>query len=45
MICVHWDTLEPYVKPVIYLISDKMVHTRNHLNINVGIVIRYNIVS
>jgi hypothetical protein len=44
MICVLWDNLEPYVKPVIYLISDKMVHTHNPLNINVGIVIRFNII-
>jgi hypothetical protein len=35
---------ELYVKPVICLISDKMALTLNHLNLNVGLVIRFNII-
>jgi hypothetical protein len=44
MIYVLWDTRELYVKHVIYLISDKMVLTHNPQNLNVGLVIRFNII-
>jgi hypothetical protein len=44
MIYVLSGTLELYVKPVIYLMSDKMAHIHNPQNLNVGLVIRFNII-
>jgi hypothetical protein len=44
MIYVLWDTLELYVKLVTYLILDKMAHTHNPPNLNVGVVIKFNII-
>jgi hypothetical protein len=44
MICVLSGTRELYVKHVIYLISDKMAHIHNPQNLNVGLVIRLNII-
>jgi hypothetical protein len=44
MICVLSGIRELYVKSVIYLISDKMAPTLNPLNLNVGLVIIFNII-
>jgi hypothetical protein len=44
MIYVLSDIRELYVKPVIYLMSDKMAHIHNPQNINVGLVIRFNLI-
>jgi hypothetical protein len=44
MICVLSGTRELYVKPVIYLILDKMAHILYPLNLNVGLAIKFNII-
>jgi hypothetical protein len=44
MIYVLSGTRELYVKHAIYLMLDKMAHIHNPQNLNVGLVIRFNII-